>query len=91
MNMQQIQLVILATLGIMGILLVFLLRKISQVKKQLEIMQKNVEKYVTYIMEETEEEQKVSKYAPLHTSKSKLKDDEEKNELIQNVLKEIFS
>ncbi len=90
MDYQQIQLVILATLGIIGILLVFLLLKMNHVKKQIDTMQKKVEKYVTYIIEETEEESKVSRYAALDTRRSGLKDDEEKNELIQNVLQEIF-
>ena len=90
MSSFQVQLVILATLAIMGILLIFLLLKINHVKKQINIMQKKVEKYVTYIIEETEEEHKVSKYAPLDNQKHRLKDDEAKNELIQNILQEIF-
>lgn len=90
MNQQQIQLIILATLAIMGILLIFLLLKINYVKKQMDTMQKRIEKYVTYIIEETEDETDVSHYAALNTKKSKLKNDEEKNQLIQNVLSEIF-
>ena len=90
MNSFQVQLVILATLAIMGILLIFLLLKINHVKNQINIMQKKVEKYVTYIMEEAEQEHRVSRYAPLDSRKSRLKDDESKNELIQNVLQEIF-
>lgn len=90
MNQQQIQLIILATLAIMGILLIFSLLKINHVKKQIDTIQKRIEKYVTYIIEETEEETSVSRYAALDTKKSKLKDDEEKSQLIQNVLSEIF-
>ena len=90
MSSFQVQLVILATLAIMGILLIFLLLKINHIKNQINIMQKKVEKYVTYIIEETEEEHRGSRYAPLDNKKSRWKDDEAKNELIQNVLQEIF-
>ena len=74
----------------LGIVLVFLLLRINQMKKQLEMMQKTVQKYVTYIIEEDEEENRISRYAPLETKKSRFRDDAEKNELIQNVLSEIF-
>lgn len=90
MSSFQVQLVILATLAIMGILLIFLLLKINHIKNEISMMQKKVEKYVTYIIEEAEEEHRASRYAPLDSRKSRLKDDESKNELIQNVLQEIF-
>uniref|UniRef100_UPI00405708DA hypothetical protein n=1 Tax=Agathobacter sp. TaxID=2021311 RepID=UPI00405708DA len=90
MSEREMLLIILSVLSIIGILLIFLLLKTNRIKKQIDTIRKDVEKYVTFIMEETEEEKTVSQYASLDMNTSRLKNDEEKHELIQHVLKEIF-
>lgn len=72
---------------VMGILMLVFLRKINQMKKQIDLITKEVMNYISYVTEEVEEEEFKEKIPEKH---SKKEEEEAQNRLIQAVLGEYF-
>lgn len=77
---------------VMGGILIILLIKMMQMKKQVDDVIKEIHGYITFVTEEVEEEIPVRKETPSKSSlgKSKESQDELQNKLIQSVLGEYF-
>ena len=70
----------------MGILMMIFLHKMNQMKKQIDMIMKEVKAYLTFLEEDTQQEvQQVKREKTRKISK-----DEVENRLIQAVLKEYF-
>lgn len=84
--------VLLLIQPVMGILMLIILHKVMQLKKQVNHIVKQVEDYVTYITSETEaeEQHQEQKKANILLKKDE-KVDEAQSRLIQAVLGEYFS
>lgn len=73
---------------VMVILMIFLIRKLNQMKKQVDFIIKEVSQYISFIAEDMKEEVEfVEKEAQKEREKSQ---DEAQNRLIQAVLGEYF-
>lgn len=77
---------------VMGGILITLLIKMMQMKKQVDDVIKEIHGYITFVTEEVEEEIPVRKETPSKSilGKSKENQDELQNKLIQSVLGEYF-
>ena len=73
---------------VMGILMIIFLRKLIQIKKQMDTITKEVMNYISYVTEDIEKEQYEEKLPQKHTKKE---DEEAQNRLIQAVLGEYFT
>ncbi|MBQ6843079.1 MAG: hypothetical protein IJO60_00415 [Agathobacter sp.] len=71
---------------LLGILMLFFLHRINQLKKQVDSITKEVKDYLTFIEEETELEELPKN----QESMIKISKDERENHLIQAVLGEYF-
>lgn len=72
---------------VMGILMLLFLRKLNQMKKQVDMVTKEVMNYISYVTEDIEKEKDEEKLPQKHTKKE---DEEAQNRLIQAVLGEYF-
>ena len=74
---------------VMGILMMVFLQKLTQMKKQVDKITQEVSNYIAYVTEDIEEnEETVTEEKHMEISKNDT--EEEKNRLIQAVLKEYF-
>lgn len=73
---------------VMGILMLLFLRKLNQMKKQVDMVTKEVMNYISYVTEDIEKEQYEEKLPQKLTKKE---DEEAQNRLIQAVLGEYFT
>lgn len=73
---------------VMGILMLLFLRKLNQMKKQVDMVTKEVMNYISYVTEDIEKEQNEEKLPQKLTKKE---DEEAQNRLIQAVLGEYFT
>ena len=73
---------------VMGILMIIFLRKLIQIKKQMDTITKEVMNYISYVTEDIEKEQNEEKLPQKLTKKE---DVEAQNRLIQAVLGEYFT
>ena len=73
---------------VMGILMLLFLRKLNQMKKQVDMVTKEVMNYISYVTEDIEKEQNEEKSPQKLTKKE---DEEAQNRLIQAVLGEYFT
>ena len=73
---------------VMGILMIIFLRKLIQIKKQMDTITKEVMNYISYVTEDIEKEQYEEKLPQKLTKKE---DEEAQNRLIQAVLGEYFT
>ena len=71
---------------VMGILMLILIQKISKVKKQIDLITKEVTQYLTFIEDDMEE----TVFSKKKEETEKISKDEAENRLIQAVLKEYF-
>lgn len=81
----------------MGILMIFFLRKLTQMKKQVDEITKEVTNYISYITEEMEdveaavsERESMPKEQNIRKEQGKSAREESQNHLIQAVLQEYF-
>jgi len=72
---------------VMGILMIIFLRKLIQIKKQMDTITKEVMNYISYVTEAEENEKYEEKS---HQNHIKKEDEEAQNRLIQAVLGEYF-
>ena len=81
---------------VMGILMIILLRKLTQMKKQMDKITQEVSNYITYVTEDIEDLEESKEVvteegsADIKKSINKKDEAEAKSRLIQAVLKEYF-
>lgn len=82
---------------VMGILMIVFLQKLIQIKKQMDKIIQEVSNYITYVTEDIEESRETLTEEPRMEmektegkSTNKKETEEEKNRLIQAVLREYF-
>ncbi len=75
---------------LLGILMMFFLHKINQIKKQVDEITKEVKDYLSFVEQDVEDEIRQQAPSEKKVKQEVLSKDEAENRLIQAVLKEYF-